>query len=218
MAKAWVFAFLLLLICPLFVPFVYGQEGNGEPVDKTKTVPSTVFRVVGNYYVPLKVMFFFPFTQNYSLGHVRMLGESVYSLSITPTSLIFSTNESDTFRFAFDVGYATSSAKAIIVGIQTNFKIQEYSMPFPSNKVQIQVDITTERFPQIPTGESIAMILFSQQKREFGDWTNAIKDAVEIGARNDITISGILVGVIFSVAIMGLFISYSLKNVWRKRY
>jgi hypothetical protein len=156
---------LLLLGALLLVPQTYAQ-----PVRVVVQPPAS--------YTPFKLVIQYSWTQDV-LHNVTSVGQSDYVVRLTPTSLTFTTNETDRFTLEVFIHYRRPVNQTIVMGTFSGQSLgQSTYIPHFGDRLQLIIEVNTAPAPRFPTVEEITDSLMTRLMEHLSTTTYALYESI----------------------------------------
>ena len=189
----------------------------------TTVVPASArsdetYNFVETLYLPAKVIIQFDFTQNYSKSDVQTISQSLWELTISPQRALFTTNDTDIFKFSITIAYPKARNSTILMGVYSGERvISERQITYNNGKsITVSFELRTEKMPHYPTSEEVAEALMTALRGEFSGWTDAINNSIRVMDRNTYSIA-VIAGGESIIVIVVLFIAFLYWKEGRNR-
>jgi len=136
-----------ILFFSLMLPYVHAQSSvEGE----TASLNLRVYR-------PTRILITYAYTNNFSVSDVTSVGQSLYKITSSPTSIEFKAEDIDVYTFTVTIRYAEIVGQSVQIAVWSGDQPpQGLQINVKSTAVKIRFEVTVSEQPQYPSAQEVA--------------------------------------------------------------
>jgi len=170
-------------------------------------------------YAPAEILISFSYTNNFSVTGVSSLGQSLYTITSSPTSIEFTAEDVDQYTFTVEIKYAVIVAQSLQIAVFSAEHAPEgLQLNVDSDVIRLSFTLIVTEEPQYPSAQDVAEQVVLQVANQLSEFRTQTTEIVDVQTRN-IEMQWLLVSftMVVSVAFIVILVLYVYPQMRRLR-
>jgi len=152
-------------------------------------------------YAPSKIIISYTYTNNFSVTDVSSIGQSLYTITSSPTSIEFKAEDVDQYTFTVEIKYGVTVTQSIQIAVFSSGYLPEgIQLNVKGSTARLKFTLTVTEEPSYPSAQDVAEQVVLQVANQLSEFRTQTTEIVDTQTRN-IEMQWLLVGFTMAVSV-----------------
>jgi len=151
-------------------------------------------------YAPARILISYTYTNNFSVTDVSSIGQSLYTITSSPTYIEFKAVDVDQYTFTVEIKYTTIVTQSIQIAVFSSGYAPEGIQLNVKGNVRLKFTLTVTQEPKYPSAQEVAEQVVRQVGNQLDEFRRQTTEIVDLQTRN-IEMQWLLIGFTMAVSV-----------------